>query len=79
LSDMRNVDQKSNAALTLYNTLSPREREVLKGLSSGLPNKSIAYDLGISPRTVEVHRVNLMRKFHAASLSDVLRVAFSVQ
>ena len=42
--------------------LTPRERDVLDGLAKGLPNKSIAYDLGISPRTVEIHRANLMSK-----------------
>ena len=40
--------------------LTPREREVLDGLAKGLPNKSIGYDLNISPRTVEIHRANLM-------------------
>lgn len=57
--------------------LTPRERNVLEGLVRGLPNKTIAYDLGISPRTVEVHRSNLMHKLGAGSLSEVLRVAFS--
>jgi two-component system response regulator FixJ len=49
----------------------------LDGLAKGLPNKTIAYDLGISARTVEVHRANLMAKLGAASLSDVLRIAFA--
>jgi len=57
--------------------LSPREREVLEGLAEGLPNKTIAYDLGISPRTVEVHRANIMTKLQARSLSDALRIAFA--
>ena len=57
--------------------LTPRERKVLDGLVKGLPNKTIAYDLGISPRTVEVHRSNLMNKLGAGSLSGVLRIAFS--
>lgn len=57
--------------------LTLREREVLGGLARGLPNKTIAYDLGISPRTVEVHRANLMSKLDARSLSEALRLAFA--
>ncbi|MEO6215470.1 MAG: response regulator FixJ [Sphingomonas sp.] len=57
--------------------LTAREREVLEGLAAGLPNKTIAYDLGISPRTVEVHRANIMSKLQARSLSDALRIAFA--
>ncbi|ETI65113.1 chemotaxis protein CheY [Sphingobium cupriresistens LL01] len=57
--------------------LTPREREVLIGLANGFPNKTIAYDLDISTRTVEVHRANLMTKLEVHSLSDALRIAFS--
>ncbi len=57
--------------------LTPRERDVLEGLVRGLPNKTIAYDLDISPRTVEVHRANLMTKLGVRSLSDALRIAFA--
>lgn len=57
--------------------LTPREREVLGGLTQGYPNKTIAFDLGISTRTVEVHRSSLMLKLSAKSLSDVLRLAFA--
>jgi two-component system response regulator FixJ len=57
--------------------LTPREREVLEGLVAGLPNKSIAYDLGISPRTVEVHRARIMQKLQAKSLSEVIRLALT--
>jgi len=56
-------------------SLSPRERQVLDGLVAGHPNKTIAFDLGISPRTVEVYRANLMTKMEAASLSDLVRMA----
>jgi two-component system, LuxR family, response regulator FixJ len=56
-------------------SLSNREREVLEGLVAGHPNKIIAYDLGISPRTVEIYRANLMTKMGAASLSDLVRMA----
>jgi len=55
--------------------LSNREREVLEGLVAGHANKKIAFDLGISPRTVEIYRANLMTKMHAASLSELVRMA----
>ncbi|HXW42432.1 MAG TPA: response regulator FixJ [Xanthobacteraceae bacterium] len=56
-------------------TLSPRERDVLGGLVAGRANKQIAFDLGISPRTVEIYRANLMNKMQAGSLSDLVRMA----
>jgi two-component system response regulator FixJ len=56
-------------------SLSSREREVLNGLVAGLPNKTIAYDLGISPRTVEIYRANVMTKMNAGSLSELVRMA----
>lgn len=55
-------------------SLSQRERQVLDGLVAGLPNKTIAYDLGISPRTVEVYRANVMTKMEANSLSELVRM-----
>ena len=55
--------------------LSPRERDVLGGLVAGRANKQIAFDLGISPRTVEIYRANLMNKMQAGSLSDLVRMA----
>jgi len=62
-------------AASKLNLLSSREREVLEGLLAGLPNKSIAYDLGISPRTVEIHRARVMDKMGARSLSELIRLA----
>jgi two-component system response regulator FixJ len=56
-------------------TLSNRERQVLEGLVAGSANKTIAFDLGISPRTVEIYRANLMTKMAANSLSDLVRMA----
>jgi two-component system response regulator FixJ len=55
-------------------SLSQREAEVLEGLVAGHPNKIIADDLGISPRTVEVYRANLMTKMQASSLSELVRM-----
>jgi len=58
--------------------LSNRERDVLCGLVAGRANKQIAFDLGISPRTVEIYRANLMNKMKAGSLSDLVRMALIV-
>jgi two-component system, LuxR family, response regulator FixJ len=55
--------------------LSNRERQVLEGLVAGKANKLIAFDLGISPRTVEIYRANVMTKMAASSLSDLVRMA----
>ena len=69
----------ASEAATRLQRLTPRERDVLEGLAKGLPNKSIAYDLGISPRTVEIHRANLMDKLGVKSLSEALRTAFAAE
>jgi two-component system response regulator FixJ len=71
-------DRQRDAEVRLQ-VLTPRERDVLNGLAQGLPNKTIAYDLGISPRTVEIHRANLMTKLSVRSLSGALRIAFAAQ
>lgn len=57
--------------------LSERERQVLSGVVAGLPNKTIAADLNISPRTVEVHRANVMFKMQARSLPELVRMALA--
>jgi two-component system response regulator FixJ len=59
--------------------LSAREKDVLTGLIEGRANKRIAFDLGISPRTVEIYRANLMTKMQADSLSDLVRMALIVE
>ena len=71
-------DRMRDAAVRLQ-ALTSRERDVLDGLAEGLPNKTIAYDLGISPRTVEIHRANLMTKLAVRSLSEALRIAFAAR
>ncbi len=78
----RNVDNaQRNAELSQINdrlaVLSNRERQVLEGLVAGKANKVIAFDLGISPRTVEIYRANLMTKMAANSLSDLVRMALT--
>ena len=59
--------------------LSARERQVLEGLIEGQSNKTIARELGISPRTVEVYRANLMAKMEAGSLSELIRLALRAE
>ena len=56
-------------------TLTTREQQVLHGLIAGKPNKIIAFDHGISPRTVEIYRANVMTKMEAATLSDLVKMA----
>lgn len=77
LEDQAGRADRARDAVTAIAALTDREREVLDGLARGLPNKTIAYDLGISSRTVEVHRANVMSKLHVRSLSDALRIAFA--
>ncbi|KAB7648675.1 response regulator transcription factor [Polymorphobacter fuscus] len=69
----------AETAQARLNVLTPRERDVLEGLVNGHSNKVVAYDLGISPRTVEIHRANLMSKLAVNSLSDALRIAFTAR
>lgn len=66
-----------NEVLGRIEALTPRERDVLDQLIIGRPNKIIAYELGISPRTVEVHRARVMDKMKAKSLSHLVRMALS--
>ena len=77
LDDKAGRAERAHDATTVIAGLTERERDVLEGLAQGLPNKTIAFDLGISPRTVEVHRANLMTKLGVRSLSDALRLAFT--
>ena len=72
--DQKRQAERSNIEGRLA-ALSNRERDVLKGLVAGHANKQIAYDLGISPRTIENYRANLMIKMQAGSLSDLVRMA----
>jgi two-component system response regulator FixJ len=60
-----------------FETLSEREKQVLSAVVGGLPNKVIAYELDISPRTVEVHRANVMAKMKAKSLPQLVRMAMA--
>lgn len=63
-----------NRLREIFRSLSPREQEVLNGVVDGKLNKTIAFELGISPRTVEVYRANVMSKTGARSLSELVRM-----
>jgi two-component system response regulator FixJ len=77
LAESPDPDPVAATSIAKFALLTPREREVLQGLLAGLPNKSIAYDLAISPRTVEIHRARIMNKMEARSLSDLIRMSFA--
>jgi two-component system response regulator FixJ len=68
-------DPQRTLILERLKSLSARERQVLEGLVAGKANKVVAYDLGISPRTVEVYRANVMTKMQAGSLSELVRMS----
>lgn len=71
------AEARVQAAKAKIGLLSPRETDTLKGLIEGRSNKVIAYELDISPRTVEIYRANLMEKLEVRSLSEALRIAFA--
>ena len=71
------ADAERGAIAERLRSLSQREREVLQGLVEGKANKVIAYDLGISVRTVEVYRANVMTKMQVRSLSELVRLALT--
>ncbi|HAQ50463.1 MAG TPA: DNA-binding response regulator [Gammaproteobacteria bacterium] len=75
--NQRQLDVFSTQAKEKLSKLTPREYEVLQGLVEGLRNKQLAYNMGISIRTVELHRVHVMDKLEAKSLSDVIKIAIA--
>jgi len=68
----------NEAILARIASLSDREVQVMGGVVAGKPNKTIAFDLGISPRTVDVYRAGLMGKMQAKSLPELVRMAMAV-
>jgi FixJ family two-component response regulator len=71
----RTAEKAVSDLRSLYESLTPREREVLPLVSAGMMNKLIAAELGVSEITVKVHRSNIMRKMHTRSLADLARIA----
>lgn len=74
----RTFTQNREAELRLA-ALTPRERDILDAIAAGLGNKAIARQLDLSPRTVEVHRANIMRRAGAASVAELLRLRFTAE
>jgi len=72
------LNDGSEEARDSLEALTPRERDVLHGLARGCSNKVIGHELGISPRTVEIHRARMMNRLGIRSLSHALRLAFGV-
>jgi len=73
----RNRSVEAQKALELISQLTPRERQVLEQLVAGRSNKLAAFELSISPRTIEIHRARIMDKLNARSLSDLVRTALA--
>lgn len=78
LDNVVEISHDAQALRARLEDLSERERQVLSMIVAGLPNKTIAYDLGISPRTVEVHRANIMSKMQARSLPELVRMSIAM-
>lgn len=76
-SRTRTEAAEAAAAQRLLALLTPRERNVLDQLVIGRSNKVAAYELGISPRTIEIHRAHIMDKMNARSLSDLVRISLA--
>ena len=76
--DARQQDSEAAEVRSRIESLSPREHEVLIGLAQGKQNKVIAIELGISPRTVEIHRARVMEKMSARSVSELVRAALAM-
>lgn len=74
-----NEDPERERVRAILDSLSPREHEVLDGVVEGKLNKVIAHELGISPRTVEVYRANVMSKTGARGLSELIRMVLLVK
>lgn len=72
---LRREQKEMNALRTRLETLTPREREVFSLVACGLLNKQVAFDLGITEKTVKVHRAGVMQKMGAQSLADLVRFA----
>jgi two-component system response regulator FixJ len=77
VADAHVQDANTKAAIARIATLTARERDVLLRLVEGRPNKVIAHELGISPRTVEIHCANVMEKLGCRSLAEVVRIALT--
>jgi two-component system, LuxR family, response regulator FixJ len=78
-ADNRREIAQTERIRELFETLTPREHEVLELVTSGKPNKVMAADLGVSQRTVEIHRARVMEKMHANSLAQLVRMVMDLK
>ncbi len=78
-TERRKADAELDRIRALVNSLTPREREVMFAVVSGLMNKQVAYQLGISEMTVKLHRMSVMRKMQSRSLADLVRKVEQLQ
>lgn len=74
----RSQHQHSSEARECYATLTPREKQVMEKVAAGLSSKQIAYELGISQRTVEIHRGAVMHKMNADSVASLVKMMMSI-
>lgn len=70
------TDERRSQAIALLQSLTDREDDVLRGLVAGRSNKLLAHDLGVSVRTIEMHRSHMMDRLGVHSLAEALRLAF---
>lgn len=77
--DRRQRQREAASLRSRLDTLTPREREVMELVVEGLPNKTIATRLGVSPKTIEVHRAHVMQKTRAESLADLVKLAIAAR
>lgn len=78
-AEQRGIVAKRVEITELISTLSPREREVFGLVAEGMSNKVIAHELGLSSKTVEVHRAKVMEKLHAKSLADLVKMSMQLR
>jgi FixJ family two-component response regulator len=78
-AERRNSSAKEESMAKRLDELTPRENEVMERIVRGAANKEVAAELGLSPKTIEVHRANIMRKTRAGSLAELVRLHVAVR